>query len=44
MYAIRSYYVPEADDKLAAELIMQIMQEALDTLKIELEEGKYDNY
>jgi len=41
---ITDWDVPEADDKLAAELIMQIMQEALDTLKIELEEGKYDNY
>lgn len=36
--------VPEADDRLAAELIIQVMQEALDTLKTELQEGKYDNY
>ncbi|MFT7880299.1 MAG: hypothetical protein ABXS91_07900 [Sulfurimonas sp.] len=36
--------VPEADDRLAAELILQTMQEALDTLKHELEEGKYDTY
>lgn len=36
--------VPEADDKLAGELIIQIMQEALDTIKKELEEGQYDTY
>lgn len=36
--------VPEADDRLAGELIIQVMQEALDTLKSELEEGKYDTY
>lgn len=36
--------VPEADDRLAGELIIQLMQEALDTLKIELAEGKYDTY
>lgn len=36
--------VPEADDRLAAELIIETMQEALDTLKSELEEGKYDTY
>jgi hypothetical protein len=36
--------VPEADDKLAGELIINVMQEALDTLKEEIKEGKYDNY
>ena len=36
--------VPEADDRLAAELIINIMQEAIDTLKTELKEGKYDAY
>lgn len=36
--------VPEADDRLAGELIINVMQEALDTLKEEVKEGKYDNY
>ncbi|MDM5272713.1 hypothetical protein PGH07_11065 [Sulfurovum sp. zt1-1] len=36
--------VPEADDRLAAELIIQVMQEALDMLKGEVEEGTYDTY
>ena len=41
---ITDWDVPEADDHLAGELIIQIMQEALDTLKKELEEGTYDTY
>ncbi len=41
---ITDWDVPEADDKLAAELILNIMQEALDTLKEEVKEGSYDNY
>jgi len=36
--------VPEADDKQAAGQILSIMQKALNELKDELEEGKYDNY
>jgi hypothetical protein len=36
--------VPEADDRLAGELIIKVMQEALNQLKAELKEGKYDNY
>ena len=36
--------VPEADDRFAGELIINLMQEALDTLKAELKEGKYDTY
>ncbi|MBD3792019.1 MAG: hypothetical protein IE918_07740 [Campylobacterales bacterium] len=36
--------VPEANDRLGAELIIGVMQEALDTLKKEVEEGKYDIY
>ncbi len=36
--------IPENDDKKAAELIIQTMQEALDGLKAEIAEGKYDNY
>lgn len=36
--------VPEPDDKKAANMIVGIMQEALDELKEEVREGKYDNY
>ena len=36
--------IPENDDRKSAELIAQTMQEALDTLKAEIADGKYDNY
>jgi len=36
--------IPENDDKMAAELIIKTMQEALDELKKEVQEGKYNNY
>jgi hypothetical protein len=36
--------IPENDDRASAELILKTMQEALDTLKKEVAEGKYDNY
>ena len=36
--------IPENDDRKSAELIVQTMQEALDTLKAEIANGKYDNY
>ena len=36
--------IPENDDKASAELIVQTMQEALDTIKEEVQAGKYDNY
>jgi len=36
--------IPENDDRTSAELILQTMQEALDELKKEVAEGKYDNY
>ncbi len=36
--------IPENDDKMAAELILKTMQEALDELKKEVAEGKYNNY
>jgi hypothetical protein len=36
--------IPENDDRASAELILKTMQEALDTLKQEVAEGKYDNY
>lgn len=33
--------VPEADDELAAKLIIEIMQEALDDLKAKLDAGEF---
>ena len=36
--------VPEADDRMAAKAILDVMQEALDTLRKETEEGKYNDY
>ena len=33
--------VPEADNELAAKLIIEIMQEALDGLKVKLDEGEF---
>lgn len=36
--------VPEADDELAAKLIIDIMQEALDALKDKLEAGEFKEY
>ena len=33
--------VPEADNELAAKLIIEIMQEALDGLKEKLDEGEF---
>jgi hypothetical protein len=36
--------IPENDDKRSAELILGVMQDALDDLKTEVSDGKYDNY
>jgi len=36
--------IPENDDRKSAELIVQTMQEALDEVKQEIADGKYDNY
>ncbi len=36
--------IPENDDRKSAELIIQTMQEALDEVKQEIADGKYDNY
>lgn len=38
---ITSWDVPEADDALAGQMIIDIMQEALDGLKIKLSEGEF---
>ncbi len=36
--------VPEADNKKAAQEIIDIMQQTLDNLKEEIKQGDYDNY
>ena len=41
---ITNWDVPEADDTLAGEMILDIMQEALDSLKRRVEEGEFREY
>ncbi len=41
---ITDWDVPETDDKEAAKLILDIMQEKIDTIRADVEAGKYDNY
>jgi hypothetical protein len=36
--------IPENDDRKSAEMITDVMQEALDTIKADIAAGKYDNY
>jgi ribosomal protein S2 len=36
--------IPENDDRESAQLIINVMQEAIDKLKQEIEAGKFDNY
>ncbi len=36
--------IPENDDRKSAELISAVMQEALDELKQEISDGKFDQY
>lgn len=41
---ITNWDVPEADDAVAGKMILDIMQEALDSLKKKLEEGEFRDY
>ncbi len=41
---ITNWDVPEADDELAGKIIIDIMQEALDGLKLKLSEGEFKDY
>ena len=41
---ITDWDVPEADDELSGKMIIDIMQEALDRLKVKLSEGEFKNY
>jgi len=41
---ITDWDVPEADDNKAAKILVQIMQESLDKIKLDVEAGEYDYY
>ena len=41
---ITDWDVPEADDELAGKMIIDIMQEAIDGLKLKLSEGEFKDY
>jgi anti-sigma28 factor (negative regulator of flagellin synthesis) len=41
---ITDWDVPEADDQKAAELICGILQDKLDEIKKDVEQGEYRNY
>ena len=36
--------IPENDDRRSAELIIEVMQKAMDGLKAEIQAGKYNQY
>lgn len=36
--------IPENDDRRSAELIIAVMQDAMDTLKQEIQDGQYNQY
>lgn len=36
--------IPENDDHISAELIIEVMQKWIDTLKSEIKKGEFDNY
>ena len=41
---ITDWDVPEADDKRAAEIIIEMMQDKLNLIKEDIQNGKYNNY
>ena len=41
---ITDWDVPEADDNEAANIIVNILQEVLDEIKVDIAAGKYDYY
>jgi len=41
---ITDWDVPEADDRKAANIIVTMLQDTLNTIKNDIEAGKYDNY
>jgi hypothetical protein len=41
---ITNWDVPEADDKKAAEVLIEMMQDKLNLIKTDVDAGKYDYY
>ena len=41
---ITDWDVPEADDKEAAKIILDMIQERVKEIRLDIEYGKYDNY
>ncbi|NPA81897.1 MAG: hypothetical protein GXO31_04760 [Epsilonproteobacteria bacterium] len=41
---ITDWDIPEADDRKAAEVLLEILQEGLEKIRKDVEAGKYDNY
>ncbi len=41
---ITDWDVPEADDKEAAQILVAILQDVLDEIKIDIDAGTYDYY
>ena len=41
---ITDWDVPEADDKEAAQIIISIMKDKLDSIQSAIDAGEYDNY
>ncbi|MDF1876824.1 hypothetical protein JHD47_03225 [Sulfurimonas sp. SAG-AH-194-L11] len=41
---ITDWDVPEADDKEAAKILLDIMQEKIDAIRTDIQNGKYNNY
>jgi len=41
---ITDWDVPEADDKEGAKILLDMIQEKIDTIRAEVEAGKYNNY
>ncbi|WP_457746235.1 hypothetical protein [Sulfurimonas sp.] len=41
---ITDWDVPEVDDKEAAKILLDIMQEKIESLKADIAAGKYNNY
>lgn len=41
---IFDWNIPENDDRRSADMILAVMREALDQLKNEVDEGKFDTY
>ena len=41
---ITDWDVPEADDKKAATILAEILQEGIEKIKLDIKAGKYTNY